>query len=213
MNAVTVRSKAAVLSVARDYISLLKLRIVALLDATAIGVMIPAAHGHPRLETILAVLAGGTLAAGGAHAINCWFDRDIDAEMTRTRPADSWRKNPCLARAGNRRRAGRARLRRALGMGEPAGRRPRARRRPDLRLRLHDLVEAFDAAEHSHRRRGGRSAAAGGLGRRDGPPRPCCAGDVRRHLLLDPAALLGPRADDQRRLRAGEHPDAARGRG
>src|SRR3989442_11886657 len=85
MNAVTVRSKAALLSVARDYISLLKLRIVALLDATAIGVMFPAAHGHPRLETILAVLVGGTLAAGGAHAINCWFDRDIDAEMTRTR--------------------------------------------------------------------------------------------------------------------------------
>jgi protoheme IX farnesyltransferase len=28
---------------------------------------------------------GGTLAAGGAHAINCWFDRDIDAEMSRTR--------------------------------------------------------------------------------------------------------------------------------
>src|SRR3989442_11017090 len=47
--------------------------------------MFPAAHGHPRLETILAVLVGGTLAAGGAHAINCWFDRDIDAEMTRTR--------------------------------------------------------------------------------------------------------------------------------
>ena len=70
---------------ARDYISLLKLRIVALLDATAIGVMIPAAHGHPRLGTVLAVLAGGTLAAGGAHAINCWFDGDIDAEMSRTR--------------------------------------------------------------------------------------------------------------------------------
>jgi protoheme IX farnesyltransferase len=34
---------------------------------------------------ILAVLVGGTLAAGGAHAINCWFDRDIDAEMSRTR--------------------------------------------------------------------------------------------------------------------------------
>src|SRR6266849_1088288 len=85
MNAVTVRSKAAVLSVARDYISLLKLRIVALLDATAIGVMIPAAHGHPSLLAVMAVLVGGTLAAGGAHAINCWFDRDIDAEMTRTR--------------------------------------------------------------------------------------------------------------------------------
>jgi protoheme IX farnesyltransferase len=31
------------------------------------------------------VLAGGTFAAGGAHAVNCWFDRDIDAEMSRTR--------------------------------------------------------------------------------------------------------------------------------
>jgi len=72
------------LELARDYLSLLKLRIVALLDATAIGVMIPASHGHPRLLPVLAVLIGGTLAAGGAHAINCWFDRDIDAEMSRT---------------------------------------------------------------------------------------------------------------------------------
>ncbi|HYM67661.1 MAG TPA: heme o synthase [Patescibacteria group bacterium] len=70
---------------ARDYISLLKLRIVALLDATAVGVMFPAAHGHPRLMPVVAVLVGGTLAAGGAHAINCWFDRDIDAAMGRTR--------------------------------------------------------------------------------------------------------------------------------
>jgi protoheme IX farnesyltransferase len=70
---------------ARDYISLLKLRIVVLLDATAIAVMIPAAQGHPKLNAVLAVLIGGTLAAGGAHAINCWFDRDIDAEMSRTR--------------------------------------------------------------------------------------------------------------------------------
>jgi protoheme IX farnesyltransferase len=85
VNAVTARPATGVLSVARDYISLLKLRIVLLLDATAIGVMIPAAHGHPRVEAVLAVLAGGTLAAGGAHAINCWFDRDIDAEMSRTR--------------------------------------------------------------------------------------------------------------------------------
>ena len=34
---------------------------------------------------MVAVLVGGTLAAGGAHAVNCWFDRDIDAEMKRTR--------------------------------------------------------------------------------------------------------------------------------
>jgi protoheme IX farnesyltransferase len=69
----------------RDYLSLLKLRVVLLLDATAVGVMFPAAHGHPSLESIVAVLLGGTFAAGGAHAINCWFDRDIDATMNRTR--------------------------------------------------------------------------------------------------------------------------------
>ncbi len=73
------------MSLFRDYLSLLKLRVVVLLDATAVGVMIPAAHGHPRWTSVLAVLAGGTLAAGGAHAINCWFDRDIDGEMIRTR--------------------------------------------------------------------------------------------------------------------------------
>ena len=73
------------MSLARDYVSLLKLRVVLMLDATAIGVMIPAAHGHPNVAAMLAVFAGGTFAAGGAHAINCWFDRDIDAEMNRTR--------------------------------------------------------------------------------------------------------------------------------
>jgi protoheme IX farnesyltransferase len=84
MNAVATLGRGPIETL-RDYVSLLKLRIVVLLDATAVGVMIPATHGHPRLVPVLAVLAGGTLAAGGAHAINCWFDRDIDAEMNRTR--------------------------------------------------------------------------------------------------------------------------------
>src|SRR5260370_6919854 len=86
VNALSVSARSGVLSTARDYISLLKLRIVLLLDATAIGVMIPAAHGHPRVEAVLAVFAGGTLAAGGVHAINCWVDRDIDAQMIPTLP-------------------------------------------------------------------------------------------------------------------------------
>jgi heme o synthase len=85
MSAVTAPITGGAMNIARDYLSLLKLRIVVLLDATAVGVMIPANHGHPRLVPVLAVLAGGTLAAGGAHAINCWFDRDIDAAMSRTR--------------------------------------------------------------------------------------------------------------------------------
>jgi protoheme IX farnesyltransferase len=85
MSVVTAPLTGGATRLARDYLSLLKLRIVALLDATAVGVMIPAAHGHPRLVPVLAVLVGGTLAAGGAHAINSWFDRDIDAAMSRTR--------------------------------------------------------------------------------------------------------------------------------
>src|ERR1700681_4711814 len=85
MSAVTTLAPRSALAVARDYLSLLKLRIVLLLDATAVGVMIPAAHVHPKLTAVLAVFVGGTLAAGGAHAVNCWFDRDIDAEMNRTR--------------------------------------------------------------------------------------------------------------------------------
>jgi len=85
MNATAATATTSTVRLARDYLSLLKLRIVLLLDATAVAVMIPAAHGHPTLLAVMAVLVGGTLAAGGAHAINCWFDRDIDAEMTRTR--------------------------------------------------------------------------------------------------------------------------------
>ncbi len=69
----------------RDYLSLLKLRVVLLLVAVAVGAMLPAAHGWPRGLAVLGVVLGGTLAAGGAHAINCWFDRDIDAAMARTR--------------------------------------------------------------------------------------------------------------------------------
>ena len=85
MSATAVPVTTNAVQIVRDYLSLLKLRIVLLLDATAIAVMIPAAHGHPTLLAVMAVLVGGTLAAGGAHAINCWFDRDIDAEMSRTR--------------------------------------------------------------------------------------------------------------------------------
>jgi protoheme IX farnesyltransferase len=101
MSVVTAVAPRTLASVARDYMSLLKLRIVLMLDATAVGVMIPAAHGHPRLVAVLAVLAGGTFAAGGAHAINCWFDRDIDAEMTRTsrRPLPGGRIPPWHAMA------------------------------------------------------------------------------------------------------------------
>ena len=85
MSVITAEAPRSFVAVARDYVSLLKLRIVLLLDATAVGVMLPASQGHPRLVAVLAVLVGGTLAAGGAHSINCWFDSDIDAERSRSR--------------------------------------------------------------------------------------------------------------------------------
>ncbi|HET9783148.1 MAG TPA: heme o synthase [Candidatus Dormibacteraeota bacterium] len=86
MSAITTQAEVRATSATfGDYLSLIKLRIVALLDATALGVMLPAAHGHPRLEAVAACFVGLTLAAGGAHAINMWFDRDIDAAMMRTR--------------------------------------------------------------------------------------------------------------------------------
>ena len=51
-------------AVARDYLSLLKLRVVLLLDATAVGVMVPAAHGHPRVGSVLAVTKGDEVIYG-----------------------------------------------------------------------------------------------------------------------------------------------------
>ncbi len=85
MSTAEIAAQRSLLGLARDYVSLLKLRIVVLLVATAVGVMLPAAHGLPPPLLVLAVILGGSLAAGGAHAINCWFDRDIDAAMSRTR--------------------------------------------------------------------------------------------------------------------------------
>jgi heme o synthase len=46
--------------------------------------MIVAYRGLPPLWLIAATLAGGSLAAGGANAINMYVDRDIDAVMRRT---------------------------------------------------------------------------------------------------------------------------------
>jgi heme o synthase len=79
------RTTVSVRQVAADYLSLTKPTIVGLLVATALAAMVAAAHGKPHLLAVLAVIVGGSLAAGGAHAINCWYDRDIDLKMSRTR--------------------------------------------------------------------------------------------------------------------------------
>ena len=68
----------------RNYLSLTKPRVIVLLLITTVPPMIVAERGWPGTWLILATLIGGTLSAGGANAINCWYDRDIDAIMKRT---------------------------------------------------------------------------------------------------------------------------------
>jgi protoheme IX farnesyltransferase len=75
---------ASVRRVVADYLSLTKPRIMLLLLITEMSAMVTAAHGHLRLGLALAALAGGALSAGGAAAVNCWYDRDIDSVMSRT---------------------------------------------------------------------------------------------------------------------------------
>jgi len=67
------------------YVALTKPRIVELLLVTTLPTMIVAQGGLPPVGLIVATLAGGALAAGGANAINMVVDRDIDQVMHRTR--------------------------------------------------------------------------------------------------------------------------------
>jgi len=80
----------------RDYINLTKPRIIALLLIVTLATMFVAAQGPPSISIALFTLIGGTLGAGAANAINCYFDRDIDALMARTRgrPLPSRRVQP-----------------------------------------------------------------------------------------------------------------------
>ena len=66
------------------YIALTKPRIIELLLVTTVPVMFLAQRGIPAWSVVLLTLIGGTLAAGGANALNCYIDRDIDAVMERT---------------------------------------------------------------------------------------------------------------------------------
>jgi protoheme IX farnesyltransferase len=66
------------------YIALTKPRIIELLLITTVPTMVLAQGGWPRTSLVLITLLGGTLAAGGANAINMVVDRDIDKLMPRT---------------------------------------------------------------------------------------------------------------------------------
>lgn len=73
-----------VISGVRDYIQLLKPRIMSLVVFTgAVGLLIAPGSIHPFLGMIAIFCIA--VASGAAAAINMWYDRDIDAIMARTK--------------------------------------------------------------------------------------------------------------------------------
>lgn len=76
-----------------DYISLTKPKVISLLLVTTAAAMYLTEVGAPSLWLVFWTMVGGYLAAGGAGAINCAFDGDIDINMGRTsrRPVPSGR--------------------------------------------------------------------------------------------------------------------------
>lgn len=79
-----------------DYISLTKPKVIMLLLVTTLAAMFITDQGMPSLSLVFWTMLGGYLAAGGAGAINCAFDNDIDIHMGRTsrRPVPSGRIAP-----------------------------------------------------------------------------------------------------------------------
>ncbi len=80
-----------------DYFELTKPKVQTLLLFTTVTAMEVA--GHPSAGKIGLTCLGGYLSAGGAGAVNHYYDRDIDAQMARTasRPVPSGRVAPRAA--------------------------------------------------------------------------------------------------------------------
>jgi protoheme IX farnesyltransferase len=67
------------------YFALTKPRIILLLLVTTVPAMVMATDGMPSLGLVAATLVGGAMGAGGANAVNCYIDRDLDRLMARTK--------------------------------------------------------------------------------------------------------------------------------
>ncbi|HET9719683.1 MAG TPA: heme o synthase [Solirubrobacteraceae bacterium] len=83
--------------VASDYLELTKPKVQTLLLFTTITTMEVA--GNPSVGRVALTCLGGYLSAGGAGAVNHFYDRDIDAQMARTasRPVPAGRVSPRAA--------------------------------------------------------------------------------------------------------------------
>ena len=68
----------------RDYTTLTKPKVNLLLVITALSAIFLASDNFPSIQVLIAVIIGGTLASGGAGAINHSIDKEIDNTMKRT---------------------------------------------------------------------------------------------------------------------------------
>jgi protoheme IX farnesyltransferase len=68
-----------------DYVALMKPGIMTLLLTTTLCAMLMAERGLPPFWLVALTMLGGALASGGASVLNCYIDRDIDGQMSRTR--------------------------------------------------------------------------------------------------------------------------------
>jgi protoheme IX farnesyltransferase len=93
------RRTAAFRQVASDYLELTKPKVQSLLLLTTVTTM--EVGGAPSAAKVALCCLGGYLSAGGAGAVNHYYDRDIDAQMKRTatRPIPAGRVSPHAALA------------------------------------------------------------------------------------------------------------------
>ena len=68
----------------KDYTTLTKPKVNLLLVITALSAIFLASDNFPSIQVLVAVIIGGTLASGGAGAINHSIDKEIDNTMKRT---------------------------------------------------------------------------------------------------------------------------------
>ncbi|MGQ9367318.1 heme o synthase [Azospirillum sp. ST 5-10] len=95
MTDLTVEQQRLSAATAGDFIELLKPRVMSLVVFTGFaGMVVAPGHIHPLLAAVAVLCIA--VGAGASGAINMWYDRDIDAVMSRTarRPIPSGRIEP-----------------------------------------------------------------------------------------------------------------------